>query len=244
MTRQEKARRIQEILEARYAVVDIPLAHQDPFTLLVAVVLSAQTTDKKVNEVTPALFARARDAGGDGGARRRGDPDLIRRIGLRRRRRRASSASPSSWSSATAAGAADVGGARGAPRRGPQDRLGGAAPGVRPAGLPGGHPHPPAGGALGTVGRQNVEQTERDLKRVFPEESLGQGPPPDDLLRPRGIARRSTTISTPARSAPGRPRKGGKRRSGGATWPCGNGDKNGNGDKKTALKGPYDGGKE
>jgi endonuclease-3 len=59
MTRQEKARRIQEILDARYPAVDIPLAHQDPFTLLVAVVLSAQTTDKKVNEVTPALFARA-----------------------------------------------------------------------------------------------------------------------------------------------------------------------------------------
>jgi endonuclease-3 len=59
MTRQEKARRIAAILDELFPTVDIPLAHRDPFTLLVAVVLSAQTTDKLVNEVTPALFARA-----------------------------------------------------------------------------------------------------------------------------------------------------------------------------------------
>ncbi len=59
MTRIEKAERIQEILDGLFPAVDIPLAHQDPFTLLVAVVLSAQTTDKMVNEVTPSLFARA-----------------------------------------------------------------------------------------------------------------------------------------------------------------------------------------
>jgi endonuclease-3 len=59
MTRTEKAERILAILDALYPEVAIPLAHQDPFTLLVAVVLSAQTTDKLVNEVTPALFARA-----------------------------------------------------------------------------------------------------------------------------------------------------------------------------------------
>ena len=59
MTRKDKARRILEILEGLYPSVDIPLAHVDPFTLLVAVVLSAQTTDKLVNEVTPDLFARA-----------------------------------------------------------------------------------------------------------------------------------------------------------------------------------------
>lgn len=59
MTRKEKAKRIQEILDELYPETPIPLDHQDPFTLLVAVLLSAQTTDKKVNEVTPALFARA-----------------------------------------------------------------------------------------------------------------------------------------------------------------------------------------
>jgi endonuclease-3 len=59
MTRNEKAQRILAILDAFYPQVAIPLAHQDAFTLLIAVVLSAQTTDKLVNEVTPALFARA-----------------------------------------------------------------------------------------------------------------------------------------------------------------------------------------
>lgn len=59
MTRREKAERIQAVLDEVYPEVAIPLGHRDPFTLLVAVVLSAQTTDKKVNQVTPALFARA-----------------------------------------------------------------------------------------------------------------------------------------------------------------------------------------
>ncbi|MDA8018426.1 MAG: endonuclease III [Thermoanaerobaculia bacterium] len=59
MKRAEKAARIVEILEDLFPETPIPLNHRDPFTLLVAVVLSAQTTDKKVNEVTPALFAEA-----------------------------------------------------------------------------------------------------------------------------------------------------------------------------------------
>lgn len=59
MRRAEKAARIAAILDALYPSPPIPLTHEDPFQLLVAVVLSAQTTDKKVNEVTPALFAAA-----------------------------------------------------------------------------------------------------------------------------------------------------------------------------------------
>lgn len=59
MKKLDKAARIQEILECLYPVVPVPLVHNDPYTLLLAVLLSAQTTDKKVNEVTPALFERA-----------------------------------------------------------------------------------------------------------------------------------------------------------------------------------------
>jgi endonuclease III len=59
MRRTEKAARIGEILDDLYPDPPIPLDHTDPYTLLVAVALSAQTTDKKVNEVTPALFALA-----------------------------------------------------------------------------------------------------------------------------------------------------------------------------------------
>jgi len=58
-SRAAKAERIGAILDALYPAPPIPLAHEDPFTLLVAVMLSAQTTDKKVNQVTPALFALA-----------------------------------------------------------------------------------------------------------------------------------------------------------------------------------------
>lgn len=46
-------------LEAIYPKLDIPLNHKDPYTLLIAVLLSAQSTDKKVNEITPILFKKA-----------------------------------------------------------------------------------------------------------------------------------------------------------------------------------------
>ena len=59
LTKREKAERIQEILDRLYPEVPIPLDHTDPFTLLIAVLLSAQTTDARVNLVTPGLFALA-----------------------------------------------------------------------------------------------------------------------------------------------------------------------------------------
>ena len=55
----DKCARIQAQLDGLYPETPVPLDHTDPYTLLVAVMLSAQTTDKKVNEVTPSLFARA-----------------------------------------------------------------------------------------------------------------------------------------------------------------------------------------
>jgi len=60
--RKARAARIQEILDRYIPEVEIPLDHGDPFQLLVAVILSAQCTDARVNQVTPALFARAPDA--------------------------------------------------------------------------------------------------------------------------------------------------------------------------------------
>ena len=59
MTKQERAAYVGKVLAKLYPTTPIPLDHADAFTLLVAVVLSAQCTDKKVNEVTPALFAEA-----------------------------------------------------------------------------------------------------------------------------------------------------------------------------------------
>jgi endonuclease-3 len=59
MKRREKAERIGTILDDLYPDPLAPLSHRDPFTLLVAVLLSAQTTDAQVNKVTPGLFALA-----------------------------------------------------------------------------------------------------------------------------------------------------------------------------------------
>lgn len=59
MTKSQKAKTVSERLDALYPRPAIPLNHGDSFTFLVAVLLSAQCTDKRVNETTPALFARA-----------------------------------------------------------------------------------------------------------------------------------------------------------------------------------------
>lgn len=55
----EKAKRIAEILDQYYPDVDAPLDHVDPYTLLIAVILSARCTDVRVNQITPILFAKA-----------------------------------------------------------------------------------------------------------------------------------------------------------------------------------------
>ena len=56
MKRKEKAERIQIMLEELYPEIPVPLDHETPFQLLIAVLMSAQTTDLKVNQVTPELF--------------------------------------------------------------------------------------------------------------------------------------------------------------------------------------------
>lgn len=59
MSKAEKAHAIAAILESHFPAPEIPLSHSSPYTLLIAVLLSAQCTDARVNTVTPALFALA-----------------------------------------------------------------------------------------------------------------------------------------------------------------------------------------
>ena len=59
MSRAERAKRIGEVLAGLYPETPIPLDHHDAYTLLIAVLLSAQCTDARVNLITPPLFARA-----------------------------------------------------------------------------------------------------------------------------------------------------------------------------------------
>lgn len=62
MTKKEKAKLIQKILDKLYPTTKIPLTHHNHYTLLIAVLLSAQCTDARVNLVTPYLFAKATTA--------------------------------------------------------------------------------------------------------------------------------------------------------------------------------------
>jgi len=59
MTKKEKVQFIIDTLEELYPAPPIPLRHKDPYTLLIAVLLSAQSTDARVNQITPLLFAKA-----------------------------------------------------------------------------------------------------------------------------------------------------------------------------------------
>ena len=60
MNKKEKAKKIRSILNHNYKTTPVPLDHEDPYTLLIAVLLSAQCTDERVNKVTPHLFKRAK----------------------------------------------------------------------------------------------------------------------------------------------------------------------------------------
>src|SRR3954471_22537695 len=59
MTKQERATFVINTLKEYYPEIPVPLDHKDPYTLLIAVLLSAQCTDVRVNQITPLLFAKA-----------------------------------------------------------------------------------------------------------------------------------------------------------------------------------------
>ena len=82
MKRHEKASRILDTLEELYPNPGIPLDHKDPYTLLIAVLLSAQSTDKKVNEITPGLFSLADTPAAMAAVELASIREAIRQIGL------------------------------------------------------------------------------------------------------------------------------------------------------------------
>ena len=59
MTKQEKVKFVIETLNKLYPTIPVPLEHKDPYTLLIAVLMSAQSTDVRVNQITPILFKKA-----------------------------------------------------------------------------------------------------------------------------------------------------------------------------------------
>ena len=82
MTRNEKAKKIGKTLDKLYPETPIPLNHSSAYTLIVAVMLSAQTTDKKVNQVTPALFKRANTPEKMAALKAETIQNIIKQIGL------------------------------------------------------------------------------------------------------------------------------------------------------------------
>ncbi|HEX9942377.1 MAG TPA: endonuclease III [Thermoanaerobaculia bacterium] len=175
MTRKEKARRIAEILDELFPAMDIPLDHVDPFTLLVAVVLSAQTTDKLVNEVTPALFARASTPQAMAALPVEEIRALIRRIGLAdtkaKNLKRLSGILVERHGGRVPRTLEDLEALPGVGHKTASVVLNQA------FGLPAfpvdTHIHRLAA-RWGLSSGRNVEATERDLKRVFPEKSWGK----------------------------------------------------------------------
>ena len=175
MIRAEKARRIGRILDRLYPDAGVPLEHEDPFTLLVAVVLSAQCTDARVNQVTPALFARA------------STPEAMVRLGARRILPLIRSCGLAPSKARALAGLSrrllDEHGGRVPDDLEALESL----PGVghktasvvlnqvfgRPAFAVDTHIHRLAG-RWGLSRARNVVETERDLKRVFPAELWGR----------------------------------------------------------------------
>ena len=82
MTRNEKAIKIGKTLDKLYPKTPIPLNHSSAYTLIVAVMLSAQTTDKKVNQVTPALFKHANTPEKMAALKAETIQNIIKQIGL------------------------------------------------------------------------------------------------------------------------------------------------------------------
>lgn len=174
MRRTEKAERIGKILDRIYPRPTIPLRHESPFELLVAVVLSAQCTDLRVNQVTPALFARASTPEE---MARTPVPEILRLI-------RSCGLAPTKARNLSSLSQVLVGEHEG---RVPRDR-------AALESLPGvgrktasvvrlqafGDPELPVDTHIHRLARrwglskgQNVARTERDLKHLFPEERWG-----------------------------------------------------------------------
>ena len=169
-----KAERIRKILGELYPAPPIPLGHEDPFTLLVAVVLSAQCTDARVNEVTPRLFALARSPEAMATLSAKDIERIVRPCGL----------SPTKAKNIRALSQLIVERHAGRVPATFEDLE--ALPGVghktasvvmvqafgRPAFPVDTHIHRLAA-RWGLSSGKNVTETERDLKRLFPEDSWG-----------------------------------------------------------------------
>ena len=171
MKRSEKAVRIITILDELHPETPIPLDHQNHFQLLVAVLMSAQTTDNKVNQVTPALFAIAPDAESMAKTEIATILDIIRQVGLAPTKSRnihnLSKILVSRFDGIVPQSFAELEDLPGVGHKTASVVMAQAF--AIPAFAVDTHIHRLAA-RWGLSNAKNVEQTERDLKRVFPRE--------------------------------------------------------------------------
>ena len=181
--RAEKAKRIGQILDELYPDPPIPLNHRDPFTLLVAVMLSAQTTDKKVNEVTPQLFKRAKTPKQMAQLEVDEIREIIREIGL--------APTKAKNLKKTAQMLQDQGGQvpsalyelEALPWCWPQDRAGCPGSGICHPRVSGRHPHSSSRHSLGADQRQERQADRTGSEEAVPGRHVERAPPSDHLLR-------------------------------------------------------------
>ncbi len=171
MKKQERADWIASQLESLYPETSIPLDHHDPYTLLVAVVLSAQCTDKMVNRVTPALFKLANTPAGMAKLPVAKIQEIIRPCGLSPANPKHSRTLENSRRKIRWIGATRPGVARRTSRSRTQTASVVMCQAFGQAAFPvDTHIHRLATRWRLTSGK-NVEQTERDLKKLYPESS-------------------------------------------------------------------------
>ena len=196
-----RARKIDRVLAETYPDARCELDFDNPFELLVVTVLSAQTTDRRVNAVRPALFAAYPDATAmaarrPGQARADHPADRL----LPGQDRVAAQAVAGARRAARRRGAAAARGPRDAARRGPQDRQRRARQRVRHPGHHRRHPLRPAGPPLRLDRRDRPGQGRARGRGAVPEEGLDDAVPPPDLARPAASATPATPPAAPARS--------------------------------------------
>ena len=174
LTRRERADRIAAILDRHHPLPEVPLAHEDPYQLLVAVLLSAQCTDARVNAVTPALFARAPTAAAMAKLRAAQIRPYIRSCGLAPRKARAIRALSAILVKEYGGDVPnDVGALEELPGVGHKTASVVVTQAFDSPAFPvDTHIHREAGRWQLSRAR-NVEEVERDLKAVFPEERWG-----------------------------------------------------------------------
>ena len=184
MRKKERAQVVLERLNDQYPETPVPLDHSDSFTLLIAVLLSAQCTDKKVNEVTPALFAAGPDPSAMAQLEEQQILEHIRQLGLAKTKaknvrrlaqlllERHDGEVPQSFEALEAL-----------PGVGHKTASVVMFPGFRRTGLSSGYPYSPSGPALGTEQRR-----QRAAHRARPQGSVPTGglestAPADHFLR-------------------------------------------------------------